>query len=454
VEIGDAKIKKAYPSSESKSPAKSGRKEYTLAKSYQKSRQQFQTPEKGAVRASLEDLVREGAQKMLAQALEEEVNAFLGRGRYERGKGFRGYRNGYHESREVTVGVGPVEVRVPRVTRVPAEVASQGFHSQIVQRYQRASQTTQRLFARLYLEGLSTGDFEPVFRELVGETTALSASTIVRLKGGWETEYVAWRERPLWDHQYPYIWADGVYLGVGSEPEKNALLCILGAREDGQKELIAMSSGYRESKESWAEVLQNLRQRGLEAPSLAVGDGGLGLWAALSEVYPTTEQQRCWNHRIMNVQDKLPKRMQPEARNRLREIAEAKTESDCELLRDSYVSELKAAKQKAAAETILRDWDDFVTFYHYPIEHWVHLRTSNPMESVFSGVRLRTNAAKRMQKPENCLYLVFKIVERLSRNWRTLNGGANLMALVLERETFVNGLRHKPVSPEKVPVMV
>jgi putative transposase len=424
-----------------------------LAKSYQKNKGKIQTPEKGAIRTSLEDLVREGAQKMLAQALEEEVNAFLGRGRYERKNGFRGYRNGYHEAREVTVGVAPVSVKVPRVSQIPAEVASQGYQSQIVQRYQRASQATQRLFTQLYLEGLATGDFEPVFRELVGDTTALSASTIVRLKGNWEEEYWTWRKRPLWGHRYAYIWADGVYLGIGSEPEKTALLCILGAREDGQKELLAMSSGYRESKESWSEVLRDLSQRGLEAPLLAIGDGGLGLWAALREVYPTTEQQRCWNHRIMNVQDKLPKRMQREARNRLREISEAKTRSDCELLRDGYISELKAAKQTAAAETILRDWDDFVNFYHYPMEHWVHIRTSNPMESVFSGVRLRTDAAKRLQKTENCLYLVFKIVERLSCNWRALNGGANLMALVLESETFINGIRHKQVSPEKVSVM-
>lgn len=418
--------------------------------SYQKKSQQIQTGDKAEIQQSLEDLVREGAQRMLAKALEEEVNAFLGRQRYERSKAFRGYRNGYHESREITVGVGPVEVSVPRVTQIPSGIAPQGFQSQIVQRYQRASQATQRLFARLYLEGLATGDFEPVFRELVGETTALSANSIVRLKGDWEQEYESWRQRPLWGHKYPYIWADGIYLGVGTEPEKTALLCILGAREDGQKELLAMNRGYRESTESWAETLRNLRERGLEAPLLAIGDGGLGLWAALDEVYPTTEHQRCWNHRIMNVQDKLPKRMQAEARNRLREMTEAPTRQDCQKLRDQYVADLVGANQKPAAETILRDWEDFVTFYHYPLEHWTHLRTSNPMESVFSGVRLRTNAAKRMRKQDNCLYLVFKIVERLSRNWRTINGGINLMALVIEGETFKDGIRQVKKQAEKV----
>ena len=213
----------------------------------------------------------------------------------------------YHPVREITVGLGPVEVRVPRVAKVPSDVAPQGFQSQIVKRYQRASETTRRLFARLYLEGLATGDFEPVFRELVGETTALSPNAIVRLKERWEEEYEAWRRRPLWGHQYAYAWEDGVYLRAGLEKEKTALLRVVGAREDGEKELLGMEPGYRESKESWAEMLRDLRNRGLEAPLTATGDGALGLWAALNEVYPTTEHQRCWNHRITNVQAKLPK---------------------------------------------------------------------------------------------------------------------------------------------------
>ena len=323
--------------------------------------------ERDEVQDVLESYVREGAQQMLAAVLEEEVNAFLGRHRYQRGRTFRGYRNGYHPARELTVGLGPVAVRVPRVAQVPREVAPQGYHSGVVQRYQRASQTTQRLFARLYLEGLATGDFEPVFRELVGETTALSANTVVRLKEHWGGEYEAWRQRPLGEHRYAYIWADGVYLSAGAEQEKTALLCVLGAREDGEKELLAMAPGYRESTESWADVMRDLRDRGLAPPLLA-------------------------------------------------------------------------------AETVLRDWEDFVTFYHYPKEHWVHLRTSNPIESIFSGVRLRTNAARRIRSRENALYLVFKLVERLSGNWRSLNGGENLMALVLAGCGFEDGiLKHGQV---------
>ena len=377
--------------------------------------------EGGAVFDSLEVYVREGARRMLAAALEEEVTAFLGRGRYERGKPYRGYRNGHHPARELTVGVGAVEVRVPRVADVPPAVAPDGFQLQVVARYQRSSKGTQELFVRLYLEGLATGDFEPVFRELVGETTALSANAVVRLKERWGAEYETWRQRPLGEHRYAYLWSDGVYLGASGEAERTALLCVLGAREDGTKELLALELGYRESTESWAGVLRSLRDHGLVAPLVAIGDGALGLWAALREVFPTTAHQRCWNHRVLNLQAKLPQRLGTEARRRLRVIAEAESRADCERLRDAYVAELRAEGQASAAETLLRDWADFVTFYAYPKEHWLHLRTSNPIESIFSGVRLRTDATKRMRQRETALYLVFKVMQRLGQNWRARN---------------------------------
>jgi putative transposase len=404
--------------------------------------------ERSEVFESLEAYVREGARRMLAAALEEEVTAFLGRGRYERGKPFRGYRNGYQPARELTVGVGAVEVRVPRVADVPEEAAPGGFQSRVVQRYQRSSQATQALFVRLYLEGLATGDFEPVFRELVGETTALSANAVVRWKERWAEEYATWRQRPLGKRRYAYVWADGVYLGAGTETEKTALLCVLGAREDGTKELLALALGYRESTEGWAEVLRDLRDRGLSAPLVAIGDGALGLWAALDEVFPRTAHQRCWNHRVLNVQAKLPKRLWLQARRRLRAIAAAESRAECERLRDAYVAELRGQAQEPAAETVLRDWEDFVTFYAYPKEHWVHLRTSNPIESIFSGVRLRTDAAKRLRQRETALYLVFKIVERLAQQWRALNGGENLMTLVLEGCVFQDGIRQPKPPPE------
>ncbi|HVC23914.1 MAG TPA: IS256 family transposase, partial [Candidatus Dormibacteraeota bacterium] len=251
----------------------------------------------------LEAVVRSGAQQLLQAALEAEVEELLGRSRYQRVPEFRGYRNGHLPERTIGVGLGAIEVRIPRVRDVPLEVAPDGFESAIVHRYERRSQTQARLLARLYLEGLSNGDFEPVFRALVGSTAALSPNSILRLKQEWEGEYQLWRARPLTE-RYAYLFADGIYLKAGLEQEKTVLLVVIGVRRDGRKELLAIEEGYRESRESWAGVLRSLRERGMtEPPLLAVGDGGLGLWAALDEVFPETRHQRCWNHRTLNVLD-------------------------------------------------------------------------------------------------------------------------------------------------------
>ena len=395
------------------------------------------TPEVGE---ALEDLVRRGAQEMLRRALEQEVDSFLERGRHERSMTFRGYRNGYAPRRSVGSGLGAVVVKAPRVRDVPPEVAPEGYRSAILPRYQRRTQAQCRLFAQLYLEGLSSGDFEPVFRALLGEDAPLSASAILRLKDTWKAEYEDWKQRPLDVHRYAYLWFDGIYVGCGQEREKTVLLCVLGAREDGSKELLALEEGYRESTASWQGVLRSLRDRGMAPALLGVGDGGLGAWAALTEVFPSTRHQRCWNHRVLNVQDQLPKRLQGEARNELRALWETPTRTECEARRDAYIAKLRAQKQEAAAATVLRDWEDFVTFYDFPQEHWLHLRTTNAIESVFAGVRLRTNVAKRMGERENALYLVFKIVERLGQNWRALNGGRTLMTLVLEGRRFIDGV--------------
>ncbi len=252
-----------------------------------------------AINATLEELAREGARRMLERALAVEVDEFLGRPRYERRLlADHGYRNGYGKPRRVAIGTWPLEVRPPRISDLPPEAPP--FHSSILPRRRMLSAETQRLFARLYLEGLSSGDFEPAFRELLGEAAPLSSSTILRLKEEWASEYAAWRVRPL-TARYAYCWADGIYLGAGLEPENTCLLVIVGARQDGRKELLAMELGYRESAASWADVLRGLKARGLEAPLLAIGDGALGLWAALSEVFRTTRHQRCWNHRVLNI---------------------------------------------------------------------------------------------------------------------------------------------------------
>ena len=384
----------------------------------------------------LETMVREGARRMLAGVLDAEVQDFLGRLRYQRADEFHGYRNGYLPERTIGVGMGGVKVRVPRVSDVPEGM--EPFHSEIVERYERQSKTQQRLFARLYLEGLASGDFEPVFRALVGETVALSPNSILRIKEEWEMEYKAWRVRKV-SARYVYLYADGVYLKAGLEREKTALLVVIGVRSDGVKELLAMDEGYRESTESWLAVLRSLRDRGMtDAPLAAVGDGGLGFWGALNEVYPDTRHQRCWNHRFLNLQDKLPKRLHPEARTRWREMYNAPSREECTRLRDAYCHELRMQGQVHAAECLERDWEDFVTFFDFPQEHWVHLKTSNPIESIFDGVKLRTNATKRMRVRENALYLVFKLVCRLSMNWRTINA-PNQIQLLLDGHRFVNG---------------
>lgn len=386
----------------------------------------------------LETLVREGARKMLQAVLEEEVDEFLGRRRYQRTQEHRGYRNGHLPERSIGVGMGAVAVKLPRVRDVPETVSPDGFHSQIVSRYQRRSRTQARLLARLYLEGLASGDFEPIFRALVGETAAVSATSILRLKEEWQQEYQTWKKRPL-RGRYVYVFADGLYLKAGSERDKTAVLVVIGVDEQGHKELLAMNEGYRESTASWSEVLRSLRERGItDAPLLAIGDGALGLWAALDEVFPTTRHQRCWNHRALNVVDKVPKRLQPEIRKELHALAEAPTRQECERRRDRLCARLRMQHQGPAADCLERDWDDFVTFYDFPEEHWVHLRTSNPIESIFSGVRLRTNASKRLHVRENALYLVFKLVLRLGMNWRGINA-PNQLRLLLAGHIFRDG---------------
>lgn len=387
----------------------------------------------------LEELAREGARSMLQKALEKEVEERLGRGRYQRSDEFHGYRNGHQPPRVVGVGMGAVEVRIPRISDVPKD--DEPFTSEILERYQRRSRTQQRLLIRLYLEGLSSGDFEPVFRTLVGETAALSPASILRMKEEWEVEYREWRERRI-TGRYVYLFADGVYLKAGLEREKTALLVVLGVRDDGVKELLAMEEGYRESTESWLALLRSLRDRGLtDAPLLGVADGGLGFWAAFSEVYPEARHQRCWNHRLLNLQDKLPKRLHAEAKERWREMYTAPTRAECTRLRDAYCQQLRQQGQANAAECLERDWDDFVAFFDFPQKHWVHLKTSNPIESVFDGVKTRTAATKRMHVRENALYLVFKLVCRLSLTWRSINA-PNQVELLLAGHRFGDGKLH------------
>jgi putative transposase len=386
----------------------------------------------------LDRLVREGARRMIAAMLDAEVDDFLQRTRYARGGEGRGYRNGYAPARTIGAGVGAIPIRQPRVSDVPTEIAPDGFHSQIVPRYQRLTTSAQQLLTRLYLEGISTGDFEPVFRSLLGETAPLSPSSIVRLKAEWQSEFTVWQRRRLDQERYLYCWVDGIYLAAGQEDEKTALLCVLGLRADGQKELLALGLGYRESAESWASVLRDLRERGMRRPLLVIGDGALGIWAALTAVWPECRRQRCWNHRVLNVLDQLPKRLWPEVRKDLRKAAAAPSRAEATRQLEAIAQDLRDAGQKATAETVLRDLADFLTFYDFPQEHWIHLRTTNPIESIFAGVRLRTDVAKRAPNRENAQYLIFKLIDRLSLNWRRITG-SNLCQLVLSGRRFADG---------------
>lgn len=385
----------------------------------------------------LEELAREGARRMLAAALEQELTEFLGRKRYERGEGKRaGYRNGYQRPREVAVGLGHVSVRVPRVRET-----GEPFESQIVKRYERTSSSVKQLIPSLYLHGLATGDFEPALRGLLGDSAPLSPSSIVRLKAQWENEYRVWKERPL-AARYLYVWADGVYLKAGLADERAVLLVVLGVNEDGYKESLAMMEGYRESTASWGDVLRELKGRGVEHIGLAIADGNLGFWGVLRDVFPQAGEQRCWCHKITNVLDKLPKGKQPEAKVLLREIYQAPTRQDAEHRMDTF-AERSGVTYPRAVECLKADQQALLAFYDFPQEHWKSIRTTNPIESVFASVRLRTNATRRMRSAQAALYLVFRLIQHAQARWRRFDG-AHLIKQVLDgRAQFVNGVEVK-----------
>lgn len=403
----------------------------------------LKTEKKAIVREyedELEKVVREGARRMLMLVLEEEVTEFLKRNRYERTEGeFKGYRNGYSKERSIAIGYGHVKVRQPRVSNVPKEISENGYESKILNRYQRSSRGVQANLCRLYIEGLSTGDFEPVFRALLGESAPLSASSIQRLKEDWEREYEEWNKRKLDKNYYCYIWVDGVYVRAGMEREKTVLLCVLGAKEDGTKELLAVGDGYRESKASWAEVLRDLKKRGMNCPLLTIGDGALGIWSALEEIYPESQQQRCWNHKITNILDKLPKRMEKEATRKLREIYQADTVEKCREWIKNYSEELRIDGHNSAADTLVKDINELTTFYNFPKIQWIHIKTNNPLESIFSGVKTRTKVVKRFRKRENAKYMIFKLIQRLSQNWKELKG-KQFLPYLKQGVTFYNGI--------------
>jgi len=381
----------------------------------------------------LDTIAREGAQRMLVSVLEAEVTEFLGRQRYERAKTGPGYRNGYGKGRQVTLGSGTVRVRAPRVRDSAEPFASQVLHS-----YERRSRAVKELIPELYVQGLATGDFEPALRGLLGERAALSPSTVVRLKAQWESEYEAWRTRSLHDHQYVYLWCDGVYPKAGLQGDKTAFLVILGANEQGEKEPLAILEGYRESTESWAEVLRDLKTRGLTDPKLFCGDGALGLWGAIDQVYPKADHQRCWVHKMRNVLVHFPKRLQGEVKRHLRQMYEAKTKAASLALMRQFAETYERTYPRAV-ECLRKDQPSLLTYFSYPQEHWLSLKTTNPIESIFATVKLRTNAARRIKSPRSALYLLFQLILRAQIRWRCINA-PHLVTKVLEGVTFKDGI--------------
>ena len=369
------------------------------------------------VRDHLEALAREGARQMLMAALGEEVDDYLGRGRYERVDEYRGYRNG-STSRKLTLGAGTVTLATPRVRDIPA--GQDPFDSKILRKHQRRSDTIDETFLNLFVEGLATRDFEPALRLLVGEDAPLSASTISRLTKQFKGQSEAFDRQDLSDRRLVYIWADGIYLKAGLGTEKACLLVLIGSDTEGKKHLIALREGYRESTESWGDLIQDCRRRGLNEPACWIADGALGLWAAVNAHSPQSAQQRCTNHKMMNVIDKLPKAEQPEAVKRLRAIWQADSERAARKLAGRLIADFRAAGYDRAADCLENDLDRCLTFFRFPEAHWSHLRTTNVIESVFSPVRLRTNAAKRFKRTKSGVYLVHQVIARLSSRWRRL----------------------------------
>jgi putative transposase len=389
------------------------------------------------------EILHKGAQQMLTQAIHEEVSAWIEeRAELRDAKGHHQVvRNGYLPERKITTGVGEVAVTQPRVRdRRPAGEAEK-FTSRILPPYLRKTKSIEELIPWLYLKAISTGGFSEALAALLGENAkGLSASTVTRLKKVWEDEYEDWNKRSLADKEYVYVWADGVHFNIRLEEDRQCILVLMGATKDGEKELIAIVDGYRESEQSWKTLLLDVKSRGLAVdPKLATGDGALGFWKAIRQVWPKTREQRCWVHKTANILDKMPKRLQPHAKAMLHEIWMADTRENANKAFDLFVATYEA-KYPKAVECLTKDRDVLLTFYDFPAEHWIHVRTTNPIESTFATVRLRTKRTKGSGTRIACLTMVFKLMQSAQKRWRALNGSERIPD-VIQGVTFVNGIR-------------
>ncbi len=403
-------------------------------------------------RSPLDDLVREGARRMLQSAIDAEVESFIAQHanrRDDQGKRLV-VKNGSLPEREILTGAGAIPVKQGRVrdnTQDPEQRVI--FTPSVLPAYLRKTEAIEELIPWLYLKGISTGDFAEALQSLVGERAAgLSANVVVRLKEQWCVEYEQWSKRDLSGKHYVYVWADGIHAKVRLEDDANkkqCLLVLMGATADGQKELIAVLDGYRESEQSWSELLLDLKQRGLKTvPKLAVGDGALGFWAALRKVFPETREQRCWVHKTANVLNKMPKSVQPKAKAGLHEIWQAATKVDADKAFNDFLEKYEA-KYPQACECLRKDREVLLTFYDFPAEHWGHLRTTNPIESTFATIRLRHRKTKGCGTRRASLAMMFKLAQSASKRWRRLNCHEKI-TLVIEGRSFKDGIMQEEIA--------
>jgi putative transposase len=401
----------------------------------------FQSPEPTETfHDALSELVRTGARQIIAQAVEAELQEFLAQYIDQRDEQGRQVvvRNGYLPERTIQTGIGDVEVKVPKVR----DRSSRGikFNSRLLPPYLKRATSVEEVLPWLYLKGVSTGDFSEALAALLGpEARGLSPATIGRLKAKWVEEHQDWQNRSLQNHRYVYIWADGIYFNLRAD-ERQCILVIVGVTDKGKKELLGLTAGYRESELSWKSLLLQLKDQGLEDdPELAIGDGALGFWKALTQVFPTTKKQRCWVHKTANVLNKLPKRQQPEAKQALWQIYRADTKAEANTAFDRFLKTYQV-KYPEATECLSKDRGALLAFFDFPAEHWAHIRSTNPIESTFATVRLRTDKTRGCVSKDTILALVFKLVQSAEKRWLRIRG-FKYLADVIEGVPFKDGLR-------------
>lgn len=406
-------------------------------------------PEPDTAIDPLHELIRNGARQLIASAVDAELNVMLSQyAEYRLDDGrLAVVRNGYLPSRTIQTGIGDVEIKVPKVRdRSGSGIC---FNSTLLPPYLKRAKNVEELLPWLYLRGISTGDFHEALGSLLGEhASGLSASTISRLKQQWQDEHRQWCQRDLHDARYVYFWADGIYSNVRQD-DRLCLLVIIGVTEHGRKELLAVEDGYRESEASWSEVLNGLRARGLTiSPKLATGDGALGFWKALAKIYPDTVHQRCWVHKTANVLSSLPKSVQPKVKSELREVWQAESRQMANKALDVLLAKY-SPKYPAAMNKLEKDREELLAFYDFPAEHWVSIRTTNPIESAFATVRLRSRRAKNCGSRETTLTMVFKLLQSAQKNWNRLPG-FNLLTLVVNNVPFKDGVQVHETSARSV----